>query len=207
MGVNDWVQIAIAVGTICAVLISVATVRHTNRKETVQDQEKRIRELARAEDETLKDRLHDHSIRLTQSDGRDERMETILKELSVNYHTLADTLTQMQVKVDFYWEQVAMNAAKQLHQPDPRRAHIDSLLESFMEGTLSNSERLELKKILIQMRNWEPGKTLDFPVHAGEPTAAAILLGTMDLVDPKRMAASGHSMHRDHTYYGEDTNA
>ena len=160
------------------------------------------KEVATQANEPLKDLIADHTTRLTQSGDRLNRVEDLIKNKSSDLRTAIDTMTKMGVKVDMYWttlETLAINAAKNLHQPDPRRARVDHLLEAFMEGTLTAEERIDLKKILVQMRNYEPGKTtLDFPVIPGEPTMAAILLSTIDIVDPARMATYGHSAHRQH---------
>lgn len=80
------------------------------------------------------------------------------------------------------WRQLAIDVAKILHQPDPRRAHIDALLESLMADTLSAGEEAELRDYLVKIRNWEPGQDVGFPVHQGEQTAAAILLTAMSHV-------------------------
>lgn len=98
----------------------------------------------------------------------------------------------LESKMDVFWKQVAMDAAKILHQPDPRRADIDSLLESFMEDALSPDEELELRKYLLKIRNWEPGQDLGFPVYPGEQTAAAILLRTMNHVITPRHNDAQH---------------
>lgn len=148
----------------------------------------------------IKDMLSLHTAQLTQHSDRDIRTEDSIKENSSRIRDLSEKITQQGVKVDMYWttlEQLAMNAAKGLHQPDPARAPLDALLESFIEGTLTASERIELKKYLVQIRNHEVnGPELDFPVQPGEQTFAAILLSIMDIVDPLKLAAMGHSLHR-----------
>lgn len=99
---------------------------------------------------------------------------------------LATKLTVLETKMDVFWRQVALDAAKILHQPDPARHRIDCLLEAFMEDTLSADEELELRKELVKIRNWEPGQDLGYPVHPGEQTAAAILLRTMEHATTRR---------------------
>lgn len=169
----------------------------------------RIKSIVQTETDPIRTSVLDHTIRLTQAGDRLNRMEDILKEIGIAQRQLADHQSEMGVKVDLYWASVAMNAAKGLHQPDPLRAHIDQLLESFMEGTLTPAERNELKKILVQIRNFEPTvnpqenydraiRQLGFPVLPGEQTHATILLSTMDLVDPRLLAVMGHSSHRSH---------
>lgn len=93
---------------------------------------------------------------------------------------LMAAITSLETKVDLFWKAVAVDVAKILHQPDPRRARVDSLLESFLAGTLSDEERGELRGYLEQIRDWEPGKASGFPIRSGEQVAAAILLATMD---------------------------
>lgn len=144
--------------------------------------------------------ISDNTARLTQGSERIGRVEDALKEMASTQRQTADSVSQMSVKVDMYWhtlEALAMNSAKGLHQPDPRRSRVDHLLEAFMEGTLTAEERIELKKILVKIRNYEPSSPpLEFPIQPGEQTYAAILLSTMDLVDPLKMAAMGHAAHR-----------
>ena len=214
MSLDSWVQIILAVATVCAALVAVIALRKDRRDKAAsvteerirklsQEEQKspahevRIRELAHQEYEPLKDRLQEQAIRLGQAGDRLGRIEDMLKELADMQRSFADRLAGIDVKVELYWTTMAMNAAKNLHQPDPRRASVDRLLEAFMEGTLTADERIELKKILVQIRNYEPGKSqLDFPVMPGEQTSAAILLSTMDLVDPGRMPLLGHASHR-----------
>lgn len=109
--------------------------------------------------------------------------------ISRSLEPLRDQVSTLNTKVEPLWrslESIAIDAARVLHQPDPARAEIDDLLESFTEGTLTVDEELSLRRFLVQIRNWEPGQDLGFPVHAGEPTAAAILLSTMDLSRVRR---------------------
>lgn len=159
-----------------------------------------IRQTASEALEPIRTTLAAHTVQLTQHADRDARTEDSIKQNSVYIRDLTDKMTQMSVKVDMYWttlEQLAMNAAKGLHQPHPERARLDHLLEAFIEGTLTGDERTELKKLLVLIRNYEPGgPRLEFPVLQGEQTFAAILLSTMDMVDPQHLATMGHSLHR-----------
>jgi hypothetical protein len=158
-----------------------------------------VQQIAYKAIEPVKDSLAIHTTQMTQLGDRCSRIEDSVKENSSYIRDMTEKISQMGVKVDTYWntlESLAMNAAKGLHQPHPERARVDHLLEAFVEGTLTPEERTELKKILVQIRNYEPGTTLDFPVFPGEQTFAAILLSTMDIVNPQRMAAMGHAMHR-----------
>jgi hypothetical protein len=209
VSLDEWVQIFIAVGTVCAALLAYFAIRRETRKDTAVSGETRIRELARAEDEPLKSLIHDHANRMTQSDERMNNVVRLLNSIDDKQDNMIERLVAVETKMGLYWESVAINAAKQLHQPDPLREPVDHLLEAFMEGTLTEDERLKLKKYLVKIRNWETKENaeddrrlavaqLGFPVIPGEQTAAAILLGTMDLVDPSRIAATGHVLHRNH---------
>jgi hypothetical protein len=179
-----------------ALSVTVAYLQHRENHQTKVDAElnNAIKEIAQQVVEPVKLQMADHTFRITQDGDRLNRIENLLK-------TISDELTKQGVKVDMYWstlESLAMNAAKGLHQPDQRRERIDYLLEAFMENTLTADERMELKKSLVQIRNYEPGSSppLPFPVYPGEHTLATILLSTIDIVDPARMASLGHAAHR-----------
>lgn len=202
------------IGLACTiVLASIAYVqwRENHSDRTGNRFEKRVKEIFTEEHKPNDHTLADHTLRLTQQGDRLNRIEELLKNIASDQRSAADTMAQMGVKVDMYWhtlEALAMNSAKGLHQPDPRRARIDTLLEAFMEGTLTPEERIELKKILVTIRNYEPGTiALGFPIHPGEQTYAAILLSTMDIVDPKKMAAMGHAAHRSVAHKENNENA
>lgn len=107
-----------------------------------------------------------------------------LHELADRMGRVLDRLSVMETKIEVFWKSVAMDAAKIIHSPDPRRAHIDALLDAFTEGTITTQQASELKTILVFLRDWEPGKPADFPVYPGEQVAAAILLRTMDHAIP-----------------------
>lgn len=193
-----------------SVLLMYAQWRENHSDRAEKKSGSRIREIVRTETDPIRTSVTDHTLRLTQFGDRMNRMEDLLKEIGLGQRKLADAQVEMGVKVNMYWtslEQLAMNSAKSLHQPDPLRARIDHLLEAFMEGTLTTSERIELKKTLVQIRNFEPRtdpqenynravRALGFPVLPGEQAHAIILLSTMDLVDPQRMASMGHAAHR-----------
>lgn len=141
------------------------------------------------------------SKRQSQIEASMHPMDTRVSALELNFKNVESTIeaaiirsqapflerfTSLETKMEWVWDQqkqlarqLAMDAARILHQPDPRRSMIDSLLEAFMDGTLSSEEERELRKYLIIIRNWEPGQDVGFPVHPGEQTAAAILLRTM----------------------------
>jgi hypothetical protein len=192
--------VILAVATIIGLVVAYIQWRENHSDRISGKLSHTIKTVVQQENESLKTAIVDHAPRLTQTGDRLNRIEDLLKSISADQRGLTEAQTKMGVKVDMYWttlEALAMNSAKGLHQPDSRRRHIDSLLESFMEGVLTDSERIELKKILVQIRNYEPGgPELGFPVYPGEHTLAAILLSTMDVVSPAKMAVLGHAAHR-----------
>jgi hypothetical protein len=100
-------------------------------------------------------------------------------------------LDVLEAKMDVFWRQVAVDAAKILHQPNPERRYLDSLLDAFTESLdaqvpMAPDKEVALRKELVRIRNWEPGDDLGYPVRDGEQTAAAILLRTMShVVEPQ----------------------
>lgn len=127
--------------------------------------------------------LHPYEVRLTSIEmSAQHTADTIEASITRAMQPLLERMSSMESKMDFMWgtqKQLALDAAKILHQPDPRRAHVDRLLEAFMDDTLTSEEETELRKYLVTIRNWEPGMDVGFPVHPGEQTAAAILLRTL----------------------------
>jgi len=192
--------IVLAVVAIISLTVAIHQYRLNHSDHDDAKLRKTIKEVAHEVNEPINVSITAHTVTLTQHGDRLNRIEDLLKDNSADVKALLEALSKMGVKVDMYWntlESLAMNAAKGLHQPDPARNRIDYLLEAFTEGTLTADERTELKKFLVQIRNYEPSSPpLEFPVHPGEQTFAAILLSTMDIVDPSRLATLGHTMHR-----------
>jgi hypothetical protein len=118
----------------------------------------------------------------TSPESRDHEREAIKNIISDKLEPIQKTLSQLEIKIDVFWTNFSRDAAMILHQPDPDRHHIDVLLESYIDGTITDDEKKELKKFLYIIRNWEPGQDVGFPVHPGEQVAAAVLLRTMDYV-------------------------
>lgn len=204
MNLDAWVQIAIALGTVVAAVIAVMAIRKDSRKEDRELHEARIRELARSEQDIIKDRLAITDTRIAQLQDSSGRIDSTVTKLSDTVADVRERLTSVETLQRQHIEQITMNLMKFMHQPDPRRNHIDRLFEAFMEGVITQEESIELKKILVAIRNLEPSEDqvndsiekLGFPVYPGEQTAAAIILGTMDLVEPSRLASYGHATHR-----------
>jgi hypothetical protein len=111
-----------------------------------------------------------------------------------------DQLAILNTKVEPLWTaliNMGINQTNVLHQPDPRRAHIDQLLEELQAelqgGHIMTAEHfLELQHILTQIKGWEPGQDLGFPVLPAEPTSAAILLAIMGLSRVRRKHEQEH---------------
>lgn len=99
----------------------------------------------------------------------------------------------MKTQIEVVWRSVALDMAKILHKPDPARRHVDVLLEALQNETLTYDEELELRKLLVLIRDWEPGTDVGFPVTDGEQAAAALLLITMEFAIPHRRNNRGRS--------------
>lgn len=140
----------------------------------------------------------DRMLLVEQHTGAEARESARLQTLGMIREALEPVIevqTTMKVKVDALWNNLAAAMANILHQPDPSRRPVDRLLEAFMSGTLTSEERLELRKYLVAIMNWEPGSgpvevevspgnTVEIPVNQGEQAPAAILLLTMDSASP-----------------------
>ena len=100
-----------------------------------------------------------------------------------------DQLAVLNTKVEPLWAaliNMGINQTNVLHQPDPRRAHVDRLLEALQEelrggNRMPGSDYMELRHYLEQIKEWEPGQDIGFPVLPAEPTSAAVLLAIMGL--------------------------
>ncbi len=119
---------------------------------------------------------------VTGKDSREREHEILRGMLAETLSPVGARLATLETKIDVYWRSVSMDSARILHQPDPKRRQVDLLLEAFMDGSITDDQRLELRKYLYLIRNWEPEQDPGFPVHPGEQVAAAILLRTMDYV-------------------------
>lgn len=169
----DWLNLAIAAGTLIAALIGYVAWRETHSDRARDRQQVQI-------DQTvvpLSNRLDLLEQKFADTMAHNQEMLEVV--LARQLQPLSEQVRVLETKMDVFWKSVAVDAAKILHQPDPKRAHIDKLLEAFMEDTLTEDEELQLRKYLVTIRNWEVGMEVGFPVHPGEQTAAAILLRTM----------------------------
>jgi hypothetical protein len=119
----------------------------------------------------------------------DSRTLAIKAVVSEGLEPVRDQLAILNTKVEPLWTaliNMGINQTNVMHQPDPRRVHVDALLEELQAelrgGPLMSADHfLELQRILAQIKSWEPGQDLGFPVLPAEPTSAAILLAIMGL--------------------------
>jgi hypothetical protein len=166
----DWVNLAIALGTILAAGVAYLALRDSRSDRTNKHLNDDIASEITIAVQPLVQQLHDLEIKYKSA---------LDLSISSAVQPLQSQLAVLETKIDVFWRTIAVDAAKILHQPDPRRAMIDDLLEHFMEDRLTSEEEFQLRKYLVTIRNWEPGQDVGFPVHPGEQTAAAILLSTM----------------------------
>lgn len=150
--------------------------RNNARKQSVEE----IKAIVHEEIKAFVDKQQEQGTRVDGVITRQQETTGDLHELADKMGRVLDRLAVMETKIEVFWRSVAMDAAKIIHSPDPRRAHIDELLDAFMGGSLTTEQAAELRKILVFLRDWEPGKPANFPVYPGEQVAAAILLRTMD---------------------------
>ena len=107
---------------------------------------------------------------------------------------IRDQLSTLNTKVEPLWTaliNMGINQTNVLHQPDPRRAEVDALLEELqdelMNGHLMSQPAFtRLREFLNKIKSWEPGQEIGFPVLPAEPTSAAILLSVMGLSRQRR---------------------
>lgn len=95
---------------------------------------------------------------------------------------LSDRITVLETKMEIFWRNVGVELARVLHSPNPARAHVDELLEAWMDNHITADQRDELKTLLEYIRDYHPGDESDFPIFGGDQVAAAILLQTMSFV-------------------------
>ena len=114
--------------------------------------------------------------------------------MSESLEPIRDQLSTLNTKVEPLWTaliNMGINQTNVLHQPDPRRAEVDTLLEELqdelMNGHLmSQPDFTRLREFLNKIKSWEPGQEIGFPVLPAEPTSAAILLSVMGLSRQRR---------------------
>lgn len=206
MGLEILIPLVALVTTIISVFITWATARYNSRKDKREDTETRIRELARDEDAPLKDLLYSHSTRLAQDGDTLSRLTTVLDKIDDSLDNAKERLARVEANQNQITESIVTQLMKMMQQPHPERQRLDYLFQAYMDNAITEDEYLELKKLLVEIRNWLPGKSIGFPVQPWEPTAAALLLGTMDQTNPQSIASMQHTVpvNPNHTSPNED---
>ena len=169
-----------ALAAILAALVTWLAYRDSHQRNVRQHNIEEIKAIVREEIKTFVDKQQAQGVRMDGVIAQQHESAENLHELADKMGRVLDRQAIMETKIEVFWRSVAMDAAKIIHSPDPRRAHIDELLDAFMGGSLTGVQASELREILVFLRDWEPGKPSDFPVYQGEQVAAAILLRTMD---------------------------
>lgn len=81
-------------------------------------------------------------------------------------------LASLETKVDLFWRNVSVDAAKILHSPDPAKARQDYLLEQFMAETITIDEVAELVELLETLLS-------DHDSRPGDRLAASVVLNAV----------------------------
>lgn len=175
----------IAVSSVAGVLglgISYFAYRERRADRISTGEADRVKSIVHAETESITARQLELSAQLENIVTRQAQLIQDIRSQNDRIGTMLDRLAVLETKTEVFWRSVAMDAAKIIHSPDPRRKNIDELLDAFMNGRLTPEQEAELRNILEVMRDYEPGVTsLTFPVYPGEQIAAAILLRTLDV--------------------------
>lgn len=175
-----WVAISSIAGCL-ALAIAYLGYRERHSDRLTQRETDRVKAIVHAEMDPGASRQLELATRLDNIIARQNQLAQDIHDQNAKMGAILDRLAVMETKIEVFWRSVAMDAAKIIHSPDPRRAHIDRLLESFMNGTMTTEEESDLRKVLVTIRDFEQGVTkLSFPVYPGEQIAAAILLRTME---------------------------
>ena len=165
-----------------ALLVSYLAYRQTHTDLTGKRDDARIKSIVHAETEAIAARQLELSAQLENLVAQQAQLMQDIRTQNDRIGTMLDRLAVLETKTEVFWRSVAMDAAKIIHSPDPRRKHIDELLDAFMNGKITPDQEAELRNVLEVMRDYEPGVTrLTFPVYPGEQIAAAILLRTLDV--------------------------
>lgn len=125
---------------------------------------------------------------------RDHEAVVIKAVMSEALEPMRDQLSILNTKVEPLWTaliNMGINQTNVLHQPDPRRAEVDGLLEELQDELvnghlMSQPDYTKLREFLNKIKSWEPGNDIGFPVLPAEPTSAAILLSVMGLSRQRR---------------------
>lgn len=161
------------------------TYRETHRGNVEAADVAKIKAIIQAELQPLAQQIHDNTTKLNTLSDRQQEMQKDTQQLHSRLGGVLDRVAVLETKMEVFWKSVAMDAAKIIHSPDPRRRQVDRLIEAFQhaadgQGMMSGDEYNQLREKLLFIRDWEPGMNSDFPIYPGEQFAAAVLLRTMD---------------------------
>lgn len=177
--------IVTAMAAVLGSLVAWLAWRETHRDTVQKTDAEKIKQIIQAELAPLTQQIHDLTVQLQATNARQDAQQRDIHELTDKLGKVLDRLAVIETKVEVFWKSVAMDAAKIIHSPDPRRRQVDELIEAFQhaadgQGMMSSNDYNKLREILLFMRDWEPGMESDFPIYPGEQFAAAVLLRTMD---------------------------
>jgi hypothetical protein len=179
----DWVNAAEAVG---AMLGGGGTFvayfvwregRKDRRRASIDDQIAHAIQPLRSDIDGLSQTMRDH---VAQEAGM------IQAAVERGLHPVATELAVLKAQVLLYWQGTALDSASVIHQPDPRRRHIDDLIDALRDESITPGQLAELRKYLETIRDWEPGQDVGFPVLQGEQASAVQLLNTMAHASPEQ---------------------
>lgn len=174
-----------AFATVLVTLVGWLGYRETHRGNEQAADLAKIKAAIQAEIQPLAQQVHDLSAQLSLQAERQKQQQRDIHELTERLGRVLDRIAIVETKIEVFWKAVAMDAAKIIHSPDPRRQEVDELIEAFQaatsgRGIMRADQYNDLREILHFMRDWEPGTPSDFPIYPGEQFAAAVLLRTMD---------------------------
>lgn len=185
MNAEVWGTVLGSFGSLAAVVVAIVAFMHTRSQDDRAKADAHLQELIRGALDPLLTKITDQQQSIGYLTNRVAALEQGAQQHDARIGEILDRLARLETKIDVFWKSVAMDAAKIIHSPDPKRQHIDELLDAFMNGTITAPQAEELREILTKLRDWEPGTPIDFPVHQGEQVAAAMLLATMKHVMEK----------------------
>lgn len=107
--------------------------------------------------------------------------KTVQENMKRHSEEVSNRIVALEVKIDVFWRGVAFDQAKILHQPHPKWARRDALLEKLLSQEITNEELVELREMLQDA----VGEVHDVG-NEGQRVAASILLRIIEanLPDP-----------------------
>lgn len=190
MSIDILSAVLVAIAGVLGTAVAWLAYRETKRGKREQDNNERLRQIIGAALEPLKEQVTQVNNRMDHIVERQNQVDSKLDKVADAQGKLLDRTTALETKVEVFWRNVAMDTAKIIHSPNPARRHVDELLEKFMEdlhhpGYMTREDRDELKRVLIAIRDYEPGMKADFPIKDTEQHEAALLLNLMELLHPR----------------------